>query len=310
MVGLPERLPSATCQDETPTGKAKSLQTVIRLNMKQRVERYLTDQHSHLGQLFPPSKASNRKSKIEDPKMNIGLLGYGKMGKEIEIVAKQRSHSISAVADIGSKLPDSRNQFEQCDVLMDFSVPTAVLEHVRFAALLKKPIVIGTTGWQKDLDEVKRLVNESAIAAVFASNFSLGMNLFISTIENAAKLFGKFEGFDCAVLEIHHNQKSDAPSGTAITIGNSILENFPSKKRLRTGLPDERIAKDELQVNSIRVGSEFGTHSVFFDSENDRIELTHTSRGRRGFALGAVIAAEWSVGKKGFYIFKDILSEL
>ena len=242
--------------------------------------------------------------------MNIGLLGYGKMGKEIEAVAGQRSHAITAVADIGSKLPEMKSQFDKCDVLIDFSVSTAVLEHLRFAASLKKSIIVGTTGWQKDLDQAKEIVTESGIAAVIAANFSLGVNLFISTVEKAAKLFGQFDGFDCALLELHHNQKSDVPSGTAITIGNMILENFPAKKRLRTGLPDGRIAKDELQVNSIRVGSEFGTHSVIFDSENDRIELTHTSRGRRGFALGAVIAAEWSIGKKGFYLFKDILSEL
>ncbi len=249
--------------------------------------------------------------------MNIGLLGYGKMGKEIEAVAKQRSHSIAAIADIDSNLSDIKKQFEHCDVLIDFSVAPAIVEHVKFAAALKKPIVIGTTGWQKDSDEVKRIVDESGIASVVASNFSLGVNLFISTVEKAAKLFGQFEGFDCAVLELHHNQKADAPSGTAIAIGNSILENFPAKKKIIPGLPEGRIAKEELQVNSIRVGSEFGTHSVFFDSENDRIELTHTSRGRRGFALGAVIAAEWTIRKdpsgnnrKGSYLFKDILNEL
>ncbi len=242
--------------------------------------------------------------------MNIGLLGYGKIGKEIEAVAKQRSHSITAIADIDQRLSDMVDAFARCDVLVEFSVAAAVLEHVRFAATVKKPIIIGTTGWQKDTDDVKKIVNESGIASVVASNFSLGVNLFISTVEEAAKLFGQFDGFDCAVFESHHNQKADAPSGTAITIGNSILENFPSKKRLRKGLPEGKIEKDELQINSLRVGSEFGTHSVIFDSDNDRIELTHTSRGRRGFALGAVIAAEWSIGKRGFYTFRDILSQL
>ncbi len=203
-----------------------------------------------------------------------------------------------------------KKQFESCDALIDFSVASAVVEHARFAAAAKRPLVIGTTGWQKDLDEVRKIVSESGIAAVFASNFSLGVNLFISTVEKAAKLFGQFEGFDCAVLESHHNQKADAPSGTAITIGNTILQNFPAKKRIRAGLPDGRIPKEELQINSIRVGSDFGTHSVFFDSENDRIELTHTSRGRHGFALGAVLAAEWSIGKKGFFQFKEILNQL
>lgn len=242
--------------------------------------------------------------------MNLGLFGYGKMGKEIESVARHRSHVISAVADIDTDVNDIKGQFEQCDALIDFSVAAAVPDHVRFAAGIGKPIVIGTTGWQENLDEVHKTVEDGGVAAVVASNFSLGVNLFISTVEKAAKLFGQFDSFDCAVLEQHHNQKADAPSGTALTIGNAILAGFRQKKRIRAGLPDGKIGKDELQVNSVRVGSEFGTHSVYFDSENDKVELTHVSKGRRGFALGAVIAAEWIVGKKGFFQFRDILSEL
>ncbi len=242
--------------------------------------------------------------------MNIGLLGYGKMGREIEAVAKQRAHIVSATADVETDLGEVKTLFEQCDSLIDFSVASAVPEHVRFAADMQKPIVIGTTGWQDHLEQVRKMVDEAGITAVISSNFSLGVNLFISLVERASKLLGPFDGFDCAVLEQHHNQKADAPSGTAIAIGNSILENFQGKKKLRIGLPEGRIQKEELQINSIRVGSEFGTHSVFFDSENDRIELTHASKGRRGFALGAVIAAEWAVGKKGFFLFRDILSEL
>ncbi len=242
--------------------------------------------------------------------MNIGLFGYGKMGKEIEAVARQRSHNVAAIADVGTKMEDVGSSFEKCDAIIDFSIASAVQEHTRFAASIGRPIVVGTTGWQKELDSVKKIVNDSGIAAVVASNFSLGVNLFISTVERAAKLFGQFDAFDCAVLEQHHNQKADAPSGTALTIGDAILRNFPRKTELKTGMPDGRIGGEQLQVNSIRVGSEFGTHSVYFDSENDRVELTHVSRGRRGFALGAVMAAEWAVGKKGFYLFKDILSQL
>lgn len=242
--------------------------------------------------------------------MNIGLFGYGKMGKEIEAVAKQRSHAVSAVADIDTNVPDMRDRFESCDVLIDFSVAAAVPDHVRFAAEIRKPIVIGTTGWLQSLEAVRKRVDDSGIAAVVGSNFSLGVNLFMSTVEEAARLFGEFEDFDCAVLEQHHNQKADAPSGTALAIGDAILANFPKKSLIRTGIPNGKIRAEELQVNSIRVGNEFGTHSVFFDSEYDRIELTHVSRGRRGFALGAVIAAEWAVGKKGLHQFRDILSEL
>ena len=242
--------------------------------------------------------------------MNIGLFGYGKMGKEIETVANQRRHVVSAIADVDTKIADVKGAFQNCDAIIDFSVADAVTDHARFAGAIGKPLVIGTTGWQKNVDEVRRIVNDSGIAAVVASNFSLGVNLFISTVEKAAKLFGQFDEFDCAVLEQHHNQKADAPSGTALTVGDAILRNFPKKKKLLTGVPDDKISGEALQVNSIRVGNEYGTHSVFFDSENDRIELTHISRGRRGFALGAVIAAEWAVGKKGFFQFSEVLSQL
>ena len=242
--------------------------------------------------------------------MKIGLLGYGKMGREIEAVAKQRSHSISAVADVDSNLGTMKEEFDSCDVLSDFSTASAVLGHVEFAVSLKKPVVIGTTGWQKDMTEAANKIAKHETAAVVGSNFSLGENLFISTVEKAAKLFGQFDGFDCAVLESHHNQKADAPSGTALMLANAIIDNFPSKAKIRTGLPDGKIAKEELHVSSVRVGSDFGTHSVFFDSENDSIELKHISRGRRGLALGALLAAEWVIGKKGFYQFREILSEL
>lgn len=242
--------------------------------------------------------------------MNIGLFGYGRMGKEIEVVARQRSHDVPTVADVDTGMEEVRASFGKCDAIIDFSIAAAVPEHVKFAASIGKPIVIGTTGWQKDTDEVRKIVDASGIAAVVGSNFSLGVNLFISAVEKAAKLFGQFDGFDCAVLEQHHNQKADAPSGTALTIGDAIMKNFPSKKEIRAGLPEGRIGREQLQINSIRVGSEFGSHSVIFDSENDRVELTHVARGRKGFALGAVIAAEWAVGKKGFFLFRDILSQL
>jgi 4-hydroxy-tetrahydrodipicolinate reductase len=258
--------------------------------------------------------------------MKIGLLGYGKMGKEIEAVAAQRSHSVNAIADpayrkagMDSNPEIMKERFKSCDVLIDFSTASAIVEHVKFASTIKRPIVIGTTGWQKDSDEVKRIVTDSGIVAVAGSNFSLGVNLFIQAVERAAKLFGQFDIFDCAVVESHHSQKADAPSGTALSIGNTILENFPAKKKIRKGLPDGRMAKDELQINSLRVGSDFGTHSVIFDSENDRVELTHTSRSRRGLALGAILAAEWVVVKagaagsghpRGLYEFSKILSEL
>jgi 4-hydroxy-tetrahydrodipicolinate reductase len=247
---------------------------------------------------------------MKNNKLTLGILGYGKMGHEVEQAAHRLGHRVVCTVDSNSELPARKDILGQSDVLIDFSISSAVISHIELACELEKPIVIGTTGWYSEIERAKDLVEGSGIAAVYGSNFSIGMNLFIKSLEDASAYFGHFPEYDCAVIEIHHNQKADAPSGTAMAIGESIIKNFPIKKRILNGIPKEKILPEELQINSIRVGSEFGTHTVIFDSENEKIEFTHTSRGRKAFASGAILAAEWAVGKMGFYQFKDVLQQI
>lgn len=242
--------------------------------------------------------------------LNLAIVGYGRMGHEVEQVAHKHGHRVICVIDNNTELVEKKNILRQCDALIDFSVSSAVIPHVELACEIKKPIVIGTTGWYSEVDRVKTLVEMSGIAAVYGSNFSTGMNLFIKALEDASSYFGYFPEYDCAIIEVHHNQKLDAPSGTALTIAESIIKNFHGKKSVLNGTPKGKISPEELQISSVRVGSEIGTHTVMFDSENEKIEFTHTSRGRKAFASGAILAAEWSIGRKGFYQFKDVLQQI
>ncbi|MGC8595070.1 MAG: 4-hydroxy-tetrahydrodipicolinate reductase [Candidatus Kryptoniota bacterium] len=240
----------------------------------------------------------------------LGILGYGRMGHEVAEAAERLKYTVICTVDNNSEIDEKRGLLEKCDVLIDFSVSSAVIPHIELACEIKKPIVIGTTGWYSDIGRAKNLIEQCGNAAVYGSNFSIGMNLFIKSIEDASAYFGRFPEYDCAVVEVHHNQKADAPSGTALAIAESIIKNFPNKKQILNGIPKGKILPEELQVNSIRVGGEFGTHTVIFDSENEKIEFTHTSRGRKAFASGAILAAEWVFGKTGFHQFKDVLQQI
>ncbi len=203
--------------------------------------------------------------------MNIFLFGYGKMGKMVEAVTKERHHSIVLSID-------------ECDACIDFSSADGVLDHVKKACKAKVPIVIGTTGWDNYLAEAKELVNNSGNAALFAPNFSIGVALFRKLLKQANLLFSDFA---IAGIECHHDQKKDAPSGTAKAIEEEL--NLPSP------------------FSSIRCGSIVGKHSLLFDSPSETITLTHEAKNREGFALGAVKGAEWIVGQKGWFSLDDML---
>ncbi len=228
---------------------------------------------------------------------NIGLLGYGKMGKMVESLAAKNNFHISAYFDENNLLDinDAKiiKQLENTSVLIDFSVPTAVVENVEKAAKLKINLVIGTTGWSDKMDQVKNIVEENGIGLIYASNFSMGVNIFFKVTEQAAKLFSAFNAYDPFIEEAHHKMKMDAPSGTAITLKN-IVEPYYEQK--------------DIPVASTRVGYIPGTHLIGFDSAFDTIELKHTARNREGFAQGALIAAQWIKDKQGIYEFKDILA--
>ena len=173
-----------------------------------------------------------------------------------------------------------------------------------------KDIVVGTTGWYDKLEDVKKLVKKNNVGLLYCPNFSLGVNLFYQIINTASHIFNKFDDYDMMISEIHHKNKVDSPSGTALSLAQLIVQNVKRKKEILKDTSKEKIKPEQLHVTSTRVGSVIGQHSVMFDSDADSIEITHTAKNRRGFALGALLAAEWIIGKKGVYTMKDVMSSL
>ncbi len=222
--------------------------------------------------------------------MKITLLGYGKMGHLIHEVAEKRHHQV-----IIAKRNTTEADIAAADVCIDFSHPDAVLEHVRTVAAHKKPMVIGTTGWDEHLDTVEALVKEAGIGVVYGSNFSIGVNLFFKLATAAGELLNRFPQYHAGLYEEHHRSKVDSPSGTAKAIADILT----------TSCPD--IIDAPVAIASLRCGSIPGTHTLVFDSPCDTITMTHTARNRSGFAEGAVTAAEWVVKQSGFHLFSDVL---
>ena len=232
--------------------------------------------------------------------MKIALLGYGKMGKEIEKVALQRGHNIVIKADINSVY-----DINEADVAIDFSVPSAAFNNISNCLNHKIPVVSGTTGWLDDYEKAIKLCEEKKGAFIYASNFSLGVNIFFELNKTLAKMMDQLKQYKVSIEEIHHTQKLDAPSGTAITLAKGIIEysGYTSWK-----LIEEKTSEYELPITAKRIENVPGTHTVSYESEVDSIEIKHTARSRQGFALGAVIAAEWLQGKTGVFDMKDVLN--
>lgn len=241
--------------------------------------------------------------------MNIGLIGYGKMGKEVEKIAQNFNHNV--LIKFNSKLNfenfDDINSIKKVDVFIDFSTPAAFLKNFNYIAELGKNIVVGTTGWYEKIDEIKNIVEKSGIGFVYGSNFSIGMNIVFKIVELAGKIFNKFPEYDVFIEEIHHSQKIDAPSGTALKLFEILANEIERKNEKFTDRPSGKIPDNVIQIVSVRAGNFFGNHSVVFDSTFDTIEIKHISKGRTGFAIGALKAAEFILDKKGFYRFEEIL---
>ena len=238
--------------------------------------------------------------------MNITLIGYGKMGKQVERSALARGHSIDLIID--SKTPLKREHFDNSDVYIDFSTRSAVLDNVKAAAAAGKNIVIGTTGWDDLLPEVAAIVLHANIACIHSPNFSIGIALFHHLVKQAAQKFAGYPHYDVGGYEIHHKQKADSPSGTAKALLSTLIHELPNKQSALHHAIDRPITEDELHFASIRTGAFPGTHTVFFDSPYDTVTLTHQARTREGFAEGAVIAAEWLQGKHGIFTMDDLLT--
>jgi 4-hydroxy-tetrahydrodipicolinate reductase len=238
--------------------------------------------------------------------MNIAILGYGRMGKEIEHQAKMRGHHLAAVFDINDKFSVDSN-CNGAQVLISFVSADAVIGNIRTAAQLGLPIIEGTTGWYDRLDQLEQISN---IAVLYSPNFSMGVYQFTKLARYAAELFGKLPEYDCYVHEFHHIGKADSPSGTAKSLANVLLENLPNKQRAQFETSHGVIAPEALHVTSTRVGRVPGTHEIGFDSSADEIVLRHAAHGREGLALGALSAAEWLIGKRGIFTMDDFMNDL
>ncbi len=230
--------------------------------------------------------------------MKIALVGYGKMGKIIDEISQSRGHVVVARL----KETPTKESLNNADVAIEFSNPEAAFENIKICLENKIPVICGTTGWLDKKPEIEEIAVEQNSAFLYGSNFSLGVNLFFALNEKLAKLMSNVKEYTCQLEEIHHIHKKDAPSGTAISIAEGIIEN----SKYEAWKLDE--TKDnELGIFAIREDEVPGTHSVFYRSEVDEIEIKHTAFNRNGFALGAVIAAEWIVGKRGVFSMKDVL---
>ncbi|WP_294431389.1 4-hydroxy-tetrahydrodipicolinate reductase [uncultured Treponema sp.] len=236
--------------------------------------------------------------------MKIALVGYGKMGHMIETCAKAMGHEVVATIDVVSK--DASNlvaagdyaavaeavKNSGADGVIEFSHPTAVLGNLNALIPLGLPVVCGTTGWAKSEAEIEKLCASSNGTCMRSSNFSIGVNMFYKIVEEAAKIMSEYSEYDVAVWEAHHNQKADSPSGTALEVARRVMNGNKSKTEMVFDAFHEKPKANELHVSSTRVGSVPGTHTVFFDSPADSIELTHRARSREGFARGSVVALE------------------
>ena len=234
--------------------------------------------------------------------MKVAVVGYGKMGREVAAVLRERGHE-AAITLRGSEFPAGAR------VGIDFTQPDAVLENTRAALKARARYVIGTTGWDAQRDEVARVVAEAEGGVVHAANFSLGVNLFYRVIREAAALFARFPEYDPYVLERHHRHKKDAPSGTARALARILEEAGGPRPHAATAL-EGPLADDSFHVAALRAGGIVGEHTVGFASGGDEVLLEHRARTRRGFALGAVLAAEWIAGRSGLYGFEDVVDDL
>jgi 4-hydroxy-tetrahydrodipicolinate reductase len=231
--------------------------------------------------------------------MKIALLGYGKMGQTIERIALERGHEIVLKKDEFN----TYKGLSDADVAIDFSIPSVAIENISNCFYANVPVISGTTGWLDRYDEMVALCAAQNGAFISSSNFSLGVNLFFELNEYLAKMMSKFGSYKVEMEEIHHTQKLDAPSGTAISLAKGVIENSDY-----TNWTLEKAEEQEIHIEAVRTGNVPGTHTVTYNSGIDTIEIKHTAHNRDGFALGAVIAAEWIVGKQGIFTMKDVLN--
>jgi 4-hydroxy-tetrahydrodipicolinate reductase len=245
--------------------------------------------------------------------MNVLIVGYGTMGREIEKILVERDHSIAARIDPINQGADAKSLThkiaEKADTAIEFSLPAGVFDNAALYAQTGIRAVVGTTGWHERVPEVKTFFKDRG-SFIYGSNFSIGAHLFFDLVEKAAAAVSDLPQYDIMMYEIHHKNKKDSPSGTALETADRILKAHETKSKIVTARLDRRPEPDELHVASIRGGGEPGQHKVIMDSAADIIEISHQARSRAGLALGAVLAAEWLQSRDGFFTVEDFLDDI
>lgn len=241
--------------------------------------------------------------------LNIAISGYGQMGKEIERLCPDNDLNVTNIFDI-LNLPNPKKPYD-FEVVIDFTEPSTAIKNIELFAGMGKNIVLGTTGWYDQKDEVEKIINDHNVGMIWGSNFSVGVNLFFKIIDSASSLINNLDMFDVMIHEMHHKRKKDSPSGTAESLAEIVLKNIDRKtKSEKNALLDQEIDPSSLHVSSTRGGEITGRHTIYMDSIADSIELTHRAKNRSGFALGSILAAKWIAGKKGMFEFRDVFSEI
>ena len=236
--------------------------------------------------------------------MKLALLGYGKMGKEIEKTALNRGHEISLIIDINNLHDLNMVNPGNVDVALDFTTPDVAYDNIMTCFKAEVPVVSGTTGWLEKWDDIMNYCKSENQTFFYASNFSLGVNIFFHVNKKLAQMMNSFSNYNISVKEIHHTQKLDAPSGTAITLANDIINEIDRKKKWEL---NKETVNQNLKIQAVRENDIPGTHIVTYDSDVDYVEIKHAAKGRQGLALGAVLAAEYIMGKKGIFTMNDLL---
>ena len=249
--------------------------------------------------------------------MDIAIVGFGRMGHMVYSKIASSDDNVSAIIDPFAECDEitgrevCESALSKSDAVIDFSSPSAALDNAKLYAKLGIPAVIGTTGWYRNLDEIKDVVDGKNAKMICSSNFSIGVAMFLSLSRRAGELIDAFDSYDVSITEVHHRGKKDAPSGTALMIAEALLGRIERKNGLQIGNPDGMIDKSLINVSSVRVGDVPGIHTIMIDGADDTIELTHSARSRSGFASGAVNAARWIVKKeKGIYSMDDFINDL
>ena len=242
--------------------------------------------------------------------MNILLLGYGKMGRAIEQIALDRGHQIVGRIDLNNRhaLDLLAGKTGSVDAVIEFSTPDSVVPNLTYCLAHGWPVVCGTTGWLGNRPEVEKMCLERRGAFFYASNYSIGVNLFFRLNKTLARFMHQYPSYCVSMTEIHHTEKQDSPSGTAITLADGIIDHLPGKTRWQEQADNVVHDEDTVVIKSVREGTVPGTHTIQYESDVDRIEISHVAHSRQGFALGAVIAAEWIIGREGVFGMDDLLT--